>query len=309
MNKSTKAIVLITIAAASAFGIASPVGSAEAASGSMKARAVPFDQTGVDSLPQHFATPEAQAAQQAIYDDQYKQVREYEIANPEDLVGAEALMNRLYGGKLQISLNGIDRLLSAAEAQAIMVKRATTPVGAQRRVAPAAAAAPAAVPVNAFSVAFMFQVVPSTTEYTWGAYGTWNFRDDYVNGSAPDDIAANRLTTECMRIGTTEVFTYDYTGAQTHQGYLLDAGLNTNSPIVGVRDTVSGFVMGADHGTVYTPVWVGCGPAVIQGQFTYEHNQDGGAVASVSAGFGGFGVSYSGGSIALQQSSGVVDFG
>ncbi|UOE43499.1 hypothetical protein [Agromyces larvae] len=133
-----------------------------------------------------------------------------------------------------------------------------------------------------------------------------------MNGSAPDDFASIRLANNssgCLSLGATYVHTYTYDGAATGKGYLYDAGAGTNSPIAGVRDGVSGFKMDADHGVVLSHLRSHyCGPVDLSGMFTYEHNQDGGAVASVSASFFGFGVSYSAPSSTLQKSSGIVQF-
>lgn len=135
-------------------------------------------------------------------------------------------------------------------------------------------------------------------------------RDNYGNGSAPDDVATIGVQlNECLQIGQTTVIARDHGGhpAGPNTRYVRDAGIN-GSAVVGIRDQVSGFVQNANNGIVTTTVEKkpGCGPTPTRGQFIYDHNQDGGSVLNVSAGFGFLSVSYNGSTAALQKSAGPV---
>ncbi|WP_147305975.1 hypothetical protein [Subtercola boreus] len=233
----------------------------------------------------------------------------YVDEHPNDLAGIESLTNRLYQAKpLSVSIDGSAESYSGREAQAILNRKAALPSNAPLQSK--SLSAKRAVPVDAFSVAFTFIPRPNTGSVQFAAYGTWNFRDDYVNGSAPDDFASNRLSIDssCVSINNTLSKTYTYDNVVTQASYLYDSGLGvTNAPIVGLRDAASGFKLNVDHGYVMTQMnQFPCGPTTVRGAFTYEHNQDGGSVIGVTASFAGFGVSYNGNPTTLKKSSGIV---
>ncbi len=135
------------------------------------------------------------------------------------------------------------------------------------------------------------------------AHGTWEFDPKYVNGSAPDDFAAMQLKlAPGQRIRNTTWATWDGLDKLTDVGYLKDSGVTTGAPIVGLRDgmTKDGFSLNVRKGVVDTVVEGGSGQ--VGAAFAYEHNQDGGAVMSVSAAWGAFGVTYTGNESHMRKS-------
>jgi hypothetical protein len=251
--------------------------------------------------------PVAENLGDPIADRQWKEVRDYLRSHPGDLAGTEALAQRLYGATMTVQLNGVGRTVTGSEAQSIMNQRAVVPVGAKLKTVYSIQS----VPVDAFSVSFAWLPSPIVNGKRYlAAIGGWDFRDDYVNGSDPDDMASIRLEIPgCYEMSNEQIQVLDYT--HTHHdaaGYLYDAGVGTHAPIWGIRDATSGFVMNADNGQVELDIRAFCGPYSPSGQFTYEHNQDGGSVAGVSASWNGFSVSYSGSPARWQRSSGISTY-
>ncbi|WP_424183303.1 hypothetical protein ACOBQX_14900 [Actinokineospora sp. G85] len=228
--------------------------------------------------------------------------------HPTDYRGADRVARTHYAQPLRIHLNGIAGALSGEQAQQVLDAR-----HAQRKDLLArkrAGETIMAIPTDAFTVGFVWA---PTTGGVGFATGTWDFRDDYVGAEAPDNIGTVGVELgNCLQLGDTRSSARNYQGtpAPADTTYLRDAGLTSGSPIVGVRDTVSGFVQAADNGTITTDVTVkpGCGPTPTQGQFIYAHNQGGGSVLSASAGFGFLNISYSSPQMELQKSSDIAGF-
>jgi hypothetical protein len=190
---------------------------------------------------------------------------------------------------MTVRINGINRELSSAEAEDVLEARA-------QRVATSNDIGILAVPTNAFSVSLtlLYDLYLNRV-----ATGFWNFRDDYVNGSAPDDVATvqSNLGGNCFRTGALVLRAYDYTGANySGQTYISDGGVN-GSPIMGIRDRASGFRLLTDNGylrvTYNRTNRAGCSSVQLGAAFQYEHNQDGSGGFSASAGWGFFNISYS----------------
>lgn len=226
-------------------------------------------------------------------------------AHPFDFAGLDRLVLDATGKHLTMSVNGVAGELTGTEAQAVYDRRKATFERTQQ--AKDSGALPLAVPVDAFTVTVAFIPVYGPPP-TYKVRGTSNFRDNYVNGSAPDDYGSVGLKLpSCYDIVSTTAVSYNYRNQVTYGvTYLQEGGLGSNAPIVGVRDRTSGFVMNADHmvmDVVAKAYGASCGPARIGAQFRYEHNQDGGSVLSVSAGFGFLSVSYGGGGSHLQKST------
>lgn len=245
---------------------------------------------------------------QAEADALWSQVEDYISTHSTDLAGIEAFTKALYDAPDMVVTVGNSReTMSGAEAQVVIDQEAEAQ---KARIESGSAAR--AVPIDAFEVSFSFIPRPNTGYLPYAAYGTWNFRDDYVNGSDPDDIATIRLegvaTGSCREIGGTASRTFLYNGTETGVSYLRDAGLGTGAPVVAIDDGASGFQMTADNGYVLTDIIGHCGPVTTRGVFTYEHNQDGGAVVTVSASFGGVGISYSEPQVPLQKSSQIATY-
>lgn len=240
---------------------------------------------------------------------QWDEMTQFIEDNPGDFAGLEELSLQYTGLPLTVSVSDYNEELTGVEAQSILDKRAELPDNAE--VQSKRMIGIANVPQDAFTVSFAWIPRPAPSAFVQrAAYGTWNIRDDYVNYSEPDDVAALRIAADsCYSLGdTTTVKTYTYQGVETSSGYLRDAGLGTNSPIGGIDDRVSGFIGNADNGYMLHEPRISCGPSEIRGMFTYEHNQDGGAIASVSASFGAFSISYSGATSALQKSSNIANW-
>lgn len=230
-------------------------------------------------------------------------IEAFEEAHPLDIAGLGALVKEVSGQEMHVSVSGVPGTLSAREAQRIFDQRAALATkGSLTRTSPSIAA-PMAVPLNAFTVAVSWIPVSSTQVK---AHGVWNFRDDYVNGSDPDDYSSVALQLGCSRITGTTTITYDYLNNQTaNSAYLYASGLSTGAPISGVRDRASGFKLLTDHG--YTDVLVtrpsGCAAHTIGADYSFEHNQDGGSVFSVTAGWGNLQVNYNSVGSRLQMST------
>lgn len=222
--------------------------------------------------------------------------------NPLDLAGAEELVLKAGGDPLSVSLNGVDHPVSAQEANEISRARNEA---FERQQSQSGDPEPSlmAVPIDAFDVAATF--VPIGT-HTWVAHGTWNFRDNYVGTGDPDNIAALHVSKQCIELGEIRHGSFRYDGTKTNASYLRDAGLSTNTPVVGVRDRTFNHMSNSDNGFVQADLIGRCGPTDWKTQFTYEHNQGGGDVLGVSAGWGFLNVSYGGSPMTLQKSTQVV---
>jgi len=229
-------------------------------------------------------------------------INAFQRKHPLDIAGLGRLTKKFTGQSLAVQLNGIDHAITPAYAQKIIDMRHA--LRKQERAARRQGISSRGVPLDAFSVAFSW--LPTTSKSKKVGHGVWDFRDNYVNGSAPDDFSSVSTSKGCSRIGTTTNLTYNYKGQQTaNSAYLYSAGVS-GSPISGVRDSTSGFAMLTDHGFTNVNVqnYSGCGEHTIGGEYRYEHNQDGGSVLSVSAGFGILSVSYNSVGSRLQRAAG-----
>lgn len=229
-----------------------------------------------------------------------KDVQEYLENHPLDYEGLEKLIVKSGGAPLSLSMNGIEGKVSGQQASEISRSREAAYDHQLSRSAVNGISPMAAIPLDAFDTTAAF--VPIGVN-TWVAHGTWNFRDNFVGTGDPDDIAALHLSEMCLEPGEVRHEAFRYDGTETATTYLKDAGLSTNSPIVGVRDSTSGHASNTDHGYVQADLRARCGPTDWQTQFTFEHNQGGGSVLNVSAAFGLLSVSYNGSPMTLQKSS------
>lgn len=236
-------------------------------------------------------------------------IANYEKEHPLDIGGLSDLVRSMTGLEIPVTLNGVDGTLTGDQAQAVMDARHEAHLRSQST----RAVSPLSVPVDAFTVGFSWVPLIGDPNKDPGfyAHGIWNFDDAYVNGSAPDDMAGIQLNmnSACHSIVSTysQANYYDGTYAGADATYLKESGVSSFAPVVGLRDQATNFMLNVDHGTVDTLVDFSCGPNTIQGAFTYEHNQDGGSVIGVSAGWGAFNVSYSGNPSTLQKSSSIAD--
>lgn len=104
----------------------------------------------------------------------------YTDAHPTDYTGIDKLLTKYGLPPMQVRINGIDRDLTSAEAEAELAAREAAKPQAT------SAGTLAAVPTDAFSVAMTLNYDLYLNRVVTGS---WNFRDNYVNGSNPDDVA------------------------------------------------------------------------------------------------------------------------
>lgn len=221
---------------------------------------------------------------------------EYAEQNPRDFVGINALAEKEFGTSIQFSVSNVDGPVDAQTADML----------SNQKVLPPGMVTPLSVPVDAFGVVGYW--LPTTGRVAT-YMGTWDFRDDYVNGSAPDDFASIMFdwSSNCLIMTNTTWNSYYYDGVRTTDStmYLKDGGIG-GSPITGLRDATSGFKLNVDHGHMSATVTrkLGCNAQPFGAQFAYEHNQDGGSAVSVSASFlGGLSIGYSGSPSSMQKSN------
>jgi hypothetical protein len=228
-----------------------------------------------------------------------RQVDAFKAAHPDDYVGLSDLIVRLGGSPIKMSVSGVPGTLSATEAQSVLTNHAGT-------------ITPFGVPNDAFNVAV---AVYQSFSPAGGRVveGQWDFRNDYVNGSNPDDVAT--ISTNgaggCQRVYSITRRAWDWDNVDySGRTYTKDGGVSTNSPLIGVADATSGFRLLTDHGKIsvtYAPANSGCSNKEIGAEFIYEHNQDGGGGWSATVGWGFLSVQYSGSGVsALQKSTSPV---
>jgi hypothetical protein len=228
----------------------------------------------------------------------------YQNANPEDFTGIDSLLQKYGLPPMKVSVSGVSGELTGSQAETIIESRKKTQSTSTGGVTTFA------VPTDAFGVWIANQRdLYNGRKVT----GNWNFRDNFVNGSAPDDVATiqTNLGGGCFRTTSTSYRVSDYTGAiQSGLLWLEDAGLN-GSPILGIRDRVTGFRLLVDNGYFVANYAhtgkSGCtSSSKLGAQFQYEHNQDGGNGWSASAGWGVFSISYANPGSKLRKSSSIV---
>jgi hypothetical protein len=223
----------------------------------------------------------------------------YKKAHPNDLVGLDKFQQTLGASPTWYLPAGATAPISASAAQALLDS--------------AGQMGPTAVPVDAFTVGISGTWYASSSQ--WRIAGSWNFRDNYVNGSDPDDVS--ELTADpsmCInKAMSTFFYIYNYTGTQqTSNWYLYDSGVSHPTTVVRINDGVSGFVTNFDHGehvTYFGKASSGCSSNRVRAAYKYEHNQDYSSNSiSISVAWNFLSISYSGsGGSSLQKSSQVFD--
>ncbi|MHA6804722.1 hypothetical protein [Salinifilum ghardaiensis] len=231
-------------------------------------------------------------------------VVQYAKNHPLDYVGMSRIAREIAGEPMQFSVNGIDQPVSAQKAEEITERRHQKRLQLKKSARDGAQVMD--VPINAFTVTS--SLAPAGHPRDIFPIGTWDFRDNYVNGSAPDDIASLQVPLgSCLNLHHATITTKDYQGTEyPHAAYIRDAGIDGNA-VAGIRDnpTPDGFALNNDNGVMAATVTknANCGPTRVDTQFIYEHNQDGGNVVSVNVGWGFLGINYGGGPSALQKSA------
>lgn len=236
------------------------------------------------------ATP---GANDAILDRAFSR---YVHEHPGDWIGAADLVESLGGS---IAISGDDGVLITPEAATAAFR--SMDGDDNERVTPYA------WPSTAFTVAVAV-VTSGPTDSTVSIAGGWNWKDNFIGQGSPVDIASIMVNKSCGTWGSYSATTKKWNGVATKgRASLRSGGTGTAGPVWNIADGVSNFENQVDNGTVsavYTRS--GCSAAEkksIQAEFVYEGN-DGGSVVSVSAGWGGFQVSYSNPGASQTRSSG-----
>lgn len=250
------------------------------------------------------ASAEPVKSQEQVWADQNAEIDRYGREHPQDVAGLERLVEKYTGQKIQVAVNGVEGALTGAQAQQVLDGRRAAWERADKQ---GDVQVMGAVPVDAFNVSVQFIPVIGPPRVI-KARGNWDFRDNYVNGSNPDDMSSVSVKLQgCMRIVNTTTLTYDYQGNQTaNAAYLKDSGLSSGAPISGIRDRVSGFVTNFDHGFTEVLVQNDCAVGQIGAAYAFEHNQDSNAGLSASAGWGFLSISYTNTTPALQKGAGPI---
>jgi hypothetical protein len=231
-------------------------------------------------------------------------LNEYTLAHPLDLVGQASLVKSFIGVDLRYSASGPGANsrgnLSAAEAQRMMAhsnKGVSGPTTNDLKP-------------DTFSVTVTLIPVQGPPP-SWIVRGQWDFRDDFVGTGAPDDFMSPAFSAPgCSGVHITHLLAIPWDvngGMHIDADYLQDSGLTTLAPIDGLHDRTSAFMTNIDHGFYDATFGLfGCGSdftGVVGGAFSYEHNQGGGSVVSISASFAGLSISYNGGPLSLRKST------
>ncbi len=208
--------------------------------------------------------------------------------HPGDYEAAERASLAAGGDRLSVTFPGTyEKRFTAQEAQKIVK-------------GDLAATVPYVVPTDAFEVSSVWTGAAGGIGYEkYTIYiGAWNFRDDFVNGSAPDDVSAVGIDfPSCFYLDSDGVELADYQNVD-HSDLAWLSSQTANQSVWGVRDSTTGFKNLADHGThtvnLKNPDGT-CDPYKVKASYTYEHNQDGAGGWSASVNLGIFSISYSGG--------------
>ncbi|OEU90493.1 hypothetical protein DB35_04665 [Streptomyces abyssalis] len=155
------------------------------------------------------------------------------------------------------------------------------------------------VPSDAFQVSGSWYHTQDQYGEWWTASGHWNFRDDFVNGSAPDDasgIALDEVDKKCWENDGDNLLAADWQNEPYDQMWRHSSSPTSN--IWNIRDRVQGFAMKADHGTHLLHlrrVGYNCdNNDKMAASYHYEHNQDGSGGWGASISIGVMTLSYNG---------------
>lgn len=230
--------------------------------------------------------------------DIQEQVEAYRQAHPTDLEGLDAFQQSLGAEPMQVYVGAeASGPVGAAEAERLLAAPSSMMSNASLA---------ADVPIDAFDVFLTVTRYADPYVNQVNAVGSWNYRDDYVNGSAPENISSLARSTTCYTTGNTYLNAYDYQGNDySSQTYLSDGGLN-GTTVGRVRDVTSGFALLTDNGTHSTWYEAAVGCEDFAAEYRYEHNQDGNGITSISADLGVLTVSYDPQPLTLQKATSVV---
>jgi len=218
----------------------------------------------------------------------------YATAHPMDFEGINAVAEQEFGVPVQFALAGADGPVDAATAASLHESAQSSASRLE-----AQSVAPSAFEVSAFwSPTWFGRAI---------AVGMWGFQDDTASqvGGPPPDFASLGINfgSNCFAMGTVSwnAFAYDHAD-NSSAVYVQNAGLN-GAPIFGLNDQTTGGKLNVDHGTVTANIVKNgnCGPTTTDLRFSYEHNENGGQVDSVTANGAGLNVTYSGGTAAQKN--------
>jgi hypothetical protein len=220
-----------------------------------------------------------------------KVVADYTATHPDDYVGLQRTIVANGGDTVTFAVTG-HGTVSAAAAQRLRRQSAMLDV-----------------PADSFDVAGSWYHVQDQSGEWWNATGTWNFRDDYVNGSDPGDASGiSAKVPDCWVNDGEWINAWDYQGHRFN-GALTRQNADLTSSVYDVDDQASGFVLLTDHGShtlSFKRHKPGCDGDPLQARYYFEHNQDGGGSWGFSISFAGFGLSYNQGTPPrLQKATGV----
>ena len=225
----------------------------------------------------------AQAAGPKTNEQKNQEILAYAEAHPDDLTGLDRLAFKYTGEHIIASTNGISGQMDAATAQEVF---------RTKNAAVAASACTGGIPNFSVTIEVIPLVGPPAQKRVTGR---WNFPDCFAGQAAPVDLASVEFSMpDCMRMINHNVSTFSVSGKSTYRGSLRTANVAGKAPIWNIADYTTNFEMQADHGGTGVTIQDYCaGTTTIGTAFDYEANI-GGGVVSVTAGFGGLGVSYSG---------------
>lgn len=234
------------------------------------------------------------------HDQAMDKIGDYYLAYPEDFIGLAAVARSVGVDEPKFSFPkaGLTDLSPSQAQQASSIQEGATPY---------------AVPVDAFTVTTAwYRSVMSDGTFNYTFIGYWNFRDNYVNGSAPDDVSAVAVGSvpTCWKHKGDKVKMADYKGKDTSSSaYRYQVDLD--SSIWQVRDRVSGFVMNSDHGQhelTFSSPKTECDRSKVHGKYYYEKNQDGNGGWSASVSIKVLTVSYSGSKGSVLRKATAIDY-
>ncbi|MDX3385875.1 hypothetical protein PV682_31110 [Streptomyces niveiscabiei] len=165
------------------------------------------------------------------------------------------------------------------------------------------------IPTDAFQVSGSWYHTQDQYGEWWTASGQWNFRDDYVNGSDPDDasgLAVDDVDFKCWQNDGSNLLAADWQNNPYDQMWRHTATKTEN--VWNIDDATQGFAMKADHGSHllhFKRIGYGCDDSQkFSASYHYEHNQDGNGGWGVSITVLGMSLSYTGsGGDTMQKST------
>ncbi|GAA1247014.1 hypothetical protein GCM10009676_36470 [Prauserella halophila] len=218
-----------------------------------------------------------------------KVAAEYSAQHPHDYEGLERAIVAAGGDSVTIAVDGHGGV-SAHEAQDLYEQAAAAESSGDVE--------PFDVPADAFNVSGSWYHIQDQYGEWWNATGTWNFRDNYVNGSAPRDASGIAADVPNCWVNDGEwIRAYDYQGNR-YGGPLLRQNAGLTASVYAVEDATSNFAMLTDNGShtvSFKRQSAGCAGQPLQARYYFEHNQDGGGGWSFGISVAGFSLTYSSG--------------